>query len=78
MVMLDKPHSKNAESPIVVTPSGISILVRLSQKSKVARSIDVILFDRVTLVNDLQLEKHDSPIYKTLSGIMILFNPSHP
>ena len=65
------------ESPILVTLSGIVMLVSFLQREKAYFPILVTLSGTVTLVRLSQLWKVNSPILVTLSGIVMLVRLLH-
>ena len=62
-------QSSNAELPILVTPSGIVMLVKLLQPEKALYPMDVTPSGIVILVKPLQSSNAELPILVTLSGI---------
>ena len=63
---------------MLVTLSGIDILVRLVQLWKAARPMLITPLPIVILVSLVQLEKAPSPIFVTLSGIVTLVSSYQP
>ena len=68
----------NAPTPILVTPSGMTILVKPLQPKNVLRSIRVKLLLKVTLVKPEHPPKARSPIDFILSGITTLVSFVQP
>ena len=66
---------ENAHDPIVVTPSGIWMLVRLSQLENILSPIWVRPLGSVTLDKFLQPSNAPLSISVTLSGIRMLVRP---
>ena len=73
-------HQLKADSPIEITPVGISIEVKLLQPPKArAPIVSSLLFSsKATAPKPLQPEKAEEPIEVTLEGISIEVKPLQP
>ena len=77
-IFVNDVHPENALLSIISTPFGIAIILIFLQFLNVDCSIFLILLEIEMSLIDVQSEKHSSPIYVVVSGIIIFFNDKHP
>ena len=72
-------HSKKVRYPMLVTPSGIVMPVRLLQlrKAELPMLVSLLFVPKVMLVRPVQREKAELPMLVTLSGIVMLVRLVH-
>ena len=74
MLMQVSPHPRNTLSPMLVTPSGMLMLVRDSHQENAEFPMFVTLSGMLMLVRDLHQENAEFPMFVTVFGM--LYNSS--
>ena len=76
--MLVSPLQFSNAAPILVTLSGMSMLVRLLQPEKAEYPMETTPFEMLTLVNPLQYLNAELPMLATLPGMSMLVRLLQP